>query len=49
MKKFLNYIVTHFKIKKSHKEESECGIELRWTFFNIAFLKRKDIKNETKI
>lgn len=41
MNKLINYIVTHFKIQKSHPEESDPGWEIRWAFFNIAFLKRK--------
>ena len=57
MKKFLNYVITHFKIQKSHEEESKPGWEIRWTILNISFLKKskeqtdKDctIKNETKI
>lgn len=57
MKKLLNYIITHFKIQKSHEEESNHGCEIRWTILNISFLKKKTsddtknctIKDETKI
>lgn len=40
MSKFLNYVLTHFRFKVSHPEEThDRGWEIRWTFFNVAFLK----------
>ena len=44
--KIINYILSHFRIQPSHPEESEKGWEVRWTFFNIAFLRKK--KDEHK-
>ena len=49
--KFFKYILTHFKIKTSHPEETEAkdrGVEIRWTFFNLAFLKKPEVKIEKK-
>jgi len=41
MFKFFKYVFTHFKIKVSHPEQTQDrGWEIRWTFFNISFLKR---------
>ncbi len=41
MNKFLNYILTHFKIQTSHPEEThDRGWEIIWTFFKVAFAKR---------
>jgi len=46
MKKFFNYIVTSFKIKSVHPEESNSGWEIRWTVLNIAFMKKAKNKKE---
>ena len=49
MKKFFNYIVTSFKIKSVHPEESNTGWEIRWTVLNIAFMKKLNKEeNENK-
>ena len=49
MKKFFTYLFTHVAIRPSHPEESNPGVEIRWTFFKIPFLKRNVKKEEEPV